>query len=401
MGQEVNKGENMVNCEYSNGTILIKLFGAISSVNSNEIETNIFEFCKDKDINKINIDCSELEYISSSGLRIILKLRKMCSNLNICEVNNDVYNVFEMTGFSELMKVSKAFRKLSVEGCPILGEGSNGIVYRYDPETVIKVYRNPDALDEINRAQVLAKRALILDIPTAIPFDVVRVGDKYGSVFELLNAVSFSQIIKEDYNNKDKYIKIFADLLKQMHNTDVSHENLDDIKHFIVEVVSFLKPHLPKEDFEKLTYLVQNVPERKTMIHGDYHTNNLVMNKDEPLIIDMDTLSFGHPIFELGPIYSAFVGFGAVFQEDSAHFLGLDYVASTYIWTKFLEYYLGTEDKKKIYEVENKAMIIAYSRILRRTIKRIGFDNPKGAAVINYCKKILHELLPYVDTLDF
>ena len=61
-----------------------------------------------------------------------------------------------------------------------------------------KVYRNPNAIDDIKRERELARKALVLGIPTAIPFDVVRVGDRFASVFELLNARSFSSIIKEE-----------------------------------------------------------------------------------------------------------------------------------------------------------------------------------------------------------
>ena len=63
-----------------------------------------------------------------------------------------------MTGFTEMLNIQKGYRKLSVEGCEVLGEGSNGIVYRYDPEIVVKVYRNSNALNEIKRERRLARR---------------------------------------------------------------------------------------------------------------------------------------------------------------------------------------------------------------------------------------------------
>ena len=39
--------------------------------------------------------------------------------------------------FAKLEERWKGYRKLSVDGCEVLGEGSNGIVYRYDPEIVV------------------------------------------------------------------------------------------------------------------------------------------------------------------------------------------------------------------------------------------------------------------------
>ena len=102
-----------------------------------------------------------------------------------------------MTGFTELMTVEKAYRRVSVDGCEIVGEGANGTVYRIDGDNVVKVYKDANALDEIQKERELARLALVLGIPTAISYDVVRVGDSYGSVFEMLDARSFSKILAE------------------------------------------------------------------------------------------------------------------------------------------------------------------------------------------------------------
>ena len=62
-----------------------------------------------------------------------------------------------------------------------------------DPDTIVKVYLNPDALPEIHRERELARLAFVAGVPTAIPYDVVRIeGGGYGSVFEL---VGFTDVI--------------------------------------------------------------------------------------------------------------------------------------------------------------------------------------------------------------
>lgn len=129
------------------------------------------------------------------GLRIVLRLRKLEPELRLVEASAEVYEIFDMTGFTEMMPVEKAYRSISIEGCEAIGRGANGTVYRIDKDTVVKVYNNPDCLDDVQRERELARKAFVLGIPTAIPYDVVRVGDKYGSVFELLNSKSFSKLI--------------------------------------------------------------------------------------------------------------------------------------------------------------------------------------------------------------
>lgn len=390
----------MVCVQNENGSSRIALCGRIDSVNAPEIEKQILAGLMPNS-RKITIDAESLEYISSAGLRVILKLRKDCGDIEIVGVSPEVYEVLEMTGFTEMLKVQKAYRRLSVEGCEILGEGSNGVVYRYDPEIVVKVYRNPDALPEIHRERQLARRALILGIPTAIPFDVVKVGESYGSVFELLNAKSFSKLIREEPEHRDKYITEFVDLLKRIHATEVAPGEMEDMKAVALDWAKYLVGHLPAEESDKLISLIEAVPEQHTMIHGDYHTNNVEMQNGEVLLIDMDTLSFGHPVFELASMFLGFVGFGELDHDVTLRFMKLPYETTTYIWQKSLSLYLGTEEQARIAEVAEKAMIIGYARLMRRTIKRIGYDDPAGKAQIEHCKARLAQLLASVNSLVF
>ena len=378
----------------------IILDGRIDSTNASLAEKQIFEGIN-AGSEKIIIDAENLEFISSAGLRVILKLRKAYKDIEIVGVSPDVYDVFEMTGFTEMINVQKGYRKLSVDGCEVLGEGSNGVVYRYDPEIVVMVYRNAIALNEIKRERQLARTALILVIPTAIPFDVVRVGDSYGSVFELLNAKSFSKLIAAEPENKDKYITEFVDLLKRIHSTEVSPEDMEDMKAVAIGWAEFLADYLPREQSDKLLALIRAVPDRHTMIHGDYHTNNVEMQNGEVLLIDMDTLSYGHPVFELASMFLGFVGFGELNPASVEKFMKLPYETTKYIWHKSLSLYLETDDEERMNEVAEKAMIVGYARLMRRTIKRIGFDDPEGKRIIDNCKNHLSELLGKVDMLDF
>ena len=58
-------------------------------------------------------------------------------------------------------------------------------------------------------------------------------------------------------------------------------------------------------------------------------------------------------------------------------------------------------DKAKMQEVELKAKIIGYARMLRRTVRRVGKDTEEGKGLIELCQKHLAELIPLVDSLDF
>lgn len=64
-----------------------------------------------------------------------------------------------------------------------------------------------------------------------------------------------------------------------------------------------------------------------------------------------------------------------------------------------LQKYLGTDDKARCKEVENKARVIGYTRLLRRCIRR---PEEEGAQEkIAYYKKQLVAMIDAVDTLTF
>lgn len=391
MTQEINYHTNK-------DILYINLDGRVDATNASSVEEKIQAIRKENTGLHTVLDLEKLVYISSAGLRILLRLRKEDSELSLINVSTEVYEILDMTGFTEMIDVQKAYRHLSVEGCEVIGKGANGAVYRYDPETIIKVYFNNDALPDIKRERELARKALVLGINTAIPYDVVRIGDKYGTVMELLAATSISKMIKKDPEHLEEPLKYFVDMLKQIHGTEIKPGEVPNMKELALKWARFDMDYLPEDIGKKLYQLVENVPDQDTLMHGDYHTNNVMVRDEEALLIDMDTLCMGHPIFELGSMFNAFEGFSVIDHEVVHNFLGFPYEVSVKFWRKSLSMYLGTEDESVIDDVENKAKIVGYMRLLRRSINRKTDDRE---ALIEYYTNELIRLIPLTKELTF
>ena len=117
-----------------NGDVLtISLSGHIDSSNAAAIEAEINGAVQRMQHQSLVLDMRALEYISSAGLRIILRLLKREPQLSLQELSSEVYEIFEMTGFTEMMPIRKAYRQVSIDGCELIGRGANGTVYRLDP----------------------------------------------------------------------------------------------------------------------------------------------------------------------------------------------------------------------------------------------------------------------------
>ena len=379
--------------------LYIAVEGRIDASNANDAEEKIFSIKNDNPGKHTVLDADRLEYISSAGLRVILRLRKEEPKLAIINVAPDVYEVFDMTGFTDMVTVEKAYQRMSTEGCEFIAKGANGAVYRYDDETILKTYFAKDALPEIKQERENARKAFVLGINTAIPYGIVRVDDGYGTVTELLNATSVTKLIRNSPDDLSEAAKYYIDMLKSIHAITVEDGEVPDMKETALAWADFVAPHLPEVQGKKLRALIEAVPKQNTLMHGDYHTNNIMVQNGEPLLIDMDTLCMGHPVFELGSMFNAFIGYSELDHQVTINFFGYTHETAEKFWDMSLRMYLGTEDGETCRSVAEKAMIIGYTRMLRRAIRRP--EEAESPAKIARCKEMLAYLLNKVDTLTF
>ena len=392
----------LLTAELKENVLFLYPHGRIDSGNATRVGDEAEAFRAQYPAENLILDADDLEYTSSAGLRVILRLRKEVPGMKIINTSSEVYEIFEMTGFTEMMPIEKGYRKLSVDGCEVIGRGSNGEVYRLDPDTIIKVYFNADALPDIHRERELARRAFVLGIPTAIPYDVVRVGDSYGSVFELLSAESFTKILDNEPERKDEIVHLFVDLLKKIHSTEVLPNDMPDMKQVALKWVNDVKKFLAADKWEKLHAMVEAVPENHHMIHGDYHTKNVMLQDGEVLLIDMDTLCWGDPIFEFASVFNAFQGFYAGKPlPEGKNFIGLTPAMSTEFFNETIRLYFGTEDEAFLKSVVEKASLMGFVRILRRTSRRCDMTDPEVISLMNFYVKTIEDLIDKVDVLTF
>ena len=82
--------------------------GKIHTNNAVQLEGEIFDTIKAYGGDNIVFDASKLTYISSAGLRMLLKVQQTKDKpIQIINVSDDVYEVFSVTGFAEFLNVRK------------------------------------------------------------------------------------------------------------------------------------------------------------------------------------------------------------------------------------------------------------------------------------------------------
>ena len=84
----------------------LKLIGRLDTTTAPELEVAI-DGCA-AEIKDLVLDCSALEYVSSAGLRVILKAQKLMNaqgNMKLTHVNETIMEVFDITGFADILTI--------------------------------------------------------------------------------------------------------------------------------------------------------------------------------------------------------------------------------------------------------------------------------------------------------
>ena len=164
-------------------TLIVYLEGSIDSSNAESVQAQIEESIARHPDERLQFDATNLTYISSAGLRVLLFVaQQRKEKISIVNVSPEVFDIFETTGFTELFFVRKPLRQISVEGLREVGSGVSSIVYQLDTERIIKVYRSlpTNTLSFIEQERNVSKEIFLKGIPTAIPFDIVKTGKSIG-----------------------------------------------------------------------------------------------------------------------------------------------------------------------------------------------------------------------------
>lgn len=90
-----------------NGTDLtIAIEGRLDTMTAPQLEAEVKGSIDG--ITNLTLDFAKLEYVSSAGLRVILAAQKIMNaqgNMKILNVSDDVMEVFEITGFADILTI--------------------------------------------------------------------------------------------------------------------------------------------------------------------------------------------------------------------------------------------------------------------------------------------------------
>ena len=280
--------------------VLVSLGGRITAADLGDLKALSAEASGKWPDREWILECSNLRYISSGGLRWVLALRQSISGtIRIIGVQKEVMSVFKMTGIDKLFTIEEGMRRISIKGCDLIGRGANGEIYRLKDETIVKVFFSEENLKTAENEDRVSHEVFKTGLPVVIPYETVEVGDgRYGIILETLGSKTLSETIEDDPDHFDEWITKYVNLYRMVHEKDGSGHGLPSAKDVYRTHLIESADWYSKEEMDQLMRLLENIPDRNTMIHGDFHPNNIMVNDGELIMIDLGDFSIGHPVFD-------------------------------------------------------------------------------------------------------
>lgn len=304
------------------------LEGRIDTNNAPEVEKELLEAVAEAPDAEPVLDAEGLEYISSAGLRGLMKLRKQTGKvMSIRNVSSDVYEIFQTTGFTDLFDVQKRLRVISVEGCEKIGEGGNGKVFRLDEDKIVKVYKPWMQMDAIERERSFARTAFINGIPSVIAYDTVKVpqpeGECLGIVFEMLDSDTLGHAMAKNPEKLPEFVDRYVELARSLHTTHVPEGSFTKIQDVAHGYADNLGQWCSREEIELLHGIVDSIPEADTVVHNDLHPGNIMIQNGELILIDMPAVTMGPPVCDLMTIFRDMISAPKRSPEHIVHSIGM------------------------------------------------------------------------------
>lgn len=399
---------------FDNGTLKIFLLKRIDATGVSDFEKELYAAENLDAAKEILLDAENLNYISSMGIRVFLKFRKKYKNTSIILINasDEVYKVFEMTGFTEFIKVLRKIRKIEIGKMKLLGGGMYGLVYRVNEEQILKLFFYVHSSFEMQKIVKTIRTVFTHGIPTVLPFEVVETEKGFGVILEMLDSEILSTLMHGNSKDFDNYTCKMVELAKLLAATEFEEDTLKKTNDLMKNKVTSAEKFLTEEEFSTLKNYVDLVPQRNSGVHGDFHAQNIMTMKGNLMLIDMDDFSCGHPIWDLAQTYTHYQMMpnidddidnifsnakdrGISREEDFFRFNGLTYAEIDRLWKNFFNNYFegySSEDT-----TEFLTLIKFYSRFMLIIIainicNRCNNDTKRFSLLVEIIRSFMKEM---------
>lgn len=245
---------------------------------------------------------------------------------------------------------SESLPSVITEGCPEIGYGATSTVYLLPDGTVCKIFNPEYSFEEIRRESRTAESAWRLGIRVPEPFGMVRDGDRIGIRSEFVSGSSLAELLSGPEDCYDRVLPEYVRELKHFHETKAGTGNFISAGDTYLEKIEALSgtAWYTPEELKKMERLVRSVPDRDTLLHGDYHPKNILVRDGELCFVDLGDTCVGHPIFDFAMIANTHFIIPSVNPSYAGKFFAVDPRIMLRLWDDvFRLYFSGVSQERQ------------------------------------------------------
>lgn len=175
-----------------------------------------------------------------------------------------------------------------------LAVGRSAEISEYGPNKILKLFFKEFPASEVDTEYSNSVIAFSSGASSMKCYEKVKIGNRHGLIFDKLDGISLTKLPDKKPLTFFSLSKILADLHLDLHNKKT--KKMKDIRVEAIKVLS-KEPlsFLSKEEKKIAKQFIENLPEGSSVLHLDFHPENVIVTKDSYVIIDWMTALKGDP----------------------------------------------------------------------------------------------------------
>lgn len=250
------------------------------------------------------------------------------------------------------------------ENGKIIGYGATSTVYLLPDDTVCKVFHPEFSMREIQREYLMAESAYRLGLHVPKPGGIVQSKNSIGILSEFIDGKCLAELLSENHENYYKLFPEYISELRHFHETTADPEDFVSAKDLYLEKIRALyeTDWYSSDELQKMELLVQSVPDRNTLIYGDYHPKNILVKKDELFFVDLGDICIGHPVFDFAMIANTHFIIPSVNPSYTEKYFAVSSELMIQLWNDLFHQYFNEISLEKQNGIKKEIMAFAILR---------------------------------------
>lgn len=173
-----------------------------------------------------------------------------------------------------------------------IAQGRTAEIYAWDDQHILKLYREWCPPDWVDYEARIARAVYEAGIPSPELGEIIKIDGRRGLIYERLEGISMVQDMKARPWMLFKHAHSLAELQFKIHEkSTMGLPAYKDRLRYDIDETSYLTEELRR----KVRDMLDHLPDRQTICHGDFHPENVLITKSGPVVIDWMTACSGSP----------------------------------------------------------------------------------------------------------